>query len=79
MNNEREVLHLLTEAGTAAYLGHQAFHKTMISDLMTFLGNIPIEQFETLDNLVASITLFFDKYVEETLPTYMPRNESRKP
>jgi DNA-binding MarR family transcriptional regulator len=68
LENEREVLHLLTEAGEAAYKGHDDFHKRIFSDLIPLMGGISLEQFERVDSLLTRLDQYIDRYLEGDIP-----------
>ena len=67
INNEREVLHLLTQSGWRAYRGHETFHKHLFADFITSLGDVPLKHFEILDALLPRLDQYLQWFIRDKL------------
>lgn len=62
MNNNKEVLLILTEKGQRAYDGHELFHAEMYDDFNTFIHDLSQEQIDVLEEVLDKVEQYAAGY-----------------
>ena len=62
MENDKEVLLILTQKGRQAYEGHEKFHNEMYMDFMQYMSDISPEQIDMFRNILEKVDFYVNQY-----------------
>lgn len=62
VDNDKEVLLILTDKGKKAFDGHERFHNAMYVDLADYLSNIKKEQIDWVKTAFKKVESYIDQY-----------------
>ncbi len=62
MENDKEVLLILTPKGKNAYNGHEKFHSDMYLDFINYMDDISQEQIDVFIKILEKVDFYVDRY-----------------
>ncbi|MFZ5568806.1 MAG: MarR family winged helix-turn-helix transcriptional regulator [Thermodesulfobacteriota bacterium] len=62
MENDKEVLLILTAKGQTAYNGHEQFHADLYIDFVAYMNDISREQIDIFKDILEKIEFYVDRY-----------------
>jgi DNA-binding MarR family transcriptional regulator len=62
MDNDKEVLLILTEKGQKAFSGHDKFHNDMYMDFVKYMKDISQEQIDMFKAILDKVDFYVDQY-----------------
>jgi DNA-binding MarR family transcriptional regulator len=67
VDNNKEILLILTMKGRTAFDGHERFHADMYKDFIQYLNKVPSEQIEMFEEILDKVSFYVDRYRNKQL------------